>query len=404
MIRVAWRPGRRIAWCRQALAAFAAGLVALLLAASPGRAAAAPSVIDLGVPAGYSDSSASAVNPAGVVVGEAIGDTDIRAIAWVPGPGRRYRSIDLGALPGDTISSALGISPSGLIVGYSGTNPHLFGSHAVVWRPEGDRYRIAALDVPAGYDEAVARGISPGGDVVGSAGGPGPGAAGASVIGPLGGGQGSGFNHAALWRSDGRGGYSFVDLGTLPDGTSSRADAGRAGRVVGAATVMVPNDPMPQQRAVLWTRGAGGVYGAIPLAGRPGDWYGEAFDINALGLAAGESLGPDQTAHAIVWSRSDQGGYGLTELPGGQSAQAFAISDTGVVVGDATTESQQYHATAWLPVGRHYVPLDLGTLPAASSSVASDVSASGLVVGHSGIDAVWRHATLWRLAGAAPGA
>jgi probable HAF family extracellular repeat protein len=111
-------------------------------------------------------------------------------------------------------------------------------------------------------------------------------------------------------------GYRVVDLGTLPGGTFSAAEAvnGR-GEVVGQS----------DGRAVLWRSGQ------VVDLGTPAGSASFALDVSEFGEVVGFSQAGD-VLRAFRW----QGGGELVDLPplpGDTSSIAFGVNDRGVVVG-----------------------------------------------------------------------
>jgi uncharacterized membrane protein len=379
---------------RSGLLGLGLATAALLAVGSSPAAAAGPPVIDLGAPPGFTGSVALAVNPTGVVVGYSGGPSLPHATVWRPGPNGTYHAIDLGTLPGGDYSLATAISPAGVVAGSSSV-PGM--ERAVVWTPDGHGgYAITDLGILAdGGSGSRAGGIDSAGVV-----------AGAVSRGNIGI-PGPNFVHAAVWVPRGHAGRVLVDIGTLPGGTYSAADAINAtGQVAGVsengsgALVATVWRPVPDRR-----------YRPVALSGPPDAVSSSASGIDRAGSVAGRAgfFGPRPT-HAIVWRPAGADAYVATDLgalaPEGSVSEAFGIA-RGVVVGTAQTVAMEpQHAVAWRPDGRGaYRLVDLGTgpLPGAVSSEARGVNPAGLVVGSSTNSSANTlgviHATAWRLAG-----
>jgi uncharacterized membrane protein len=111
---------------------------------------------------GDTQSEATAINPAGVVVGFSAGGGGETAVMWDPNAVHADVPTPLAPLPDDTSSRATGISPSGVVVGWSyGTD----GITAVVW--DGDGIPTPLPPLP-GDERSEATAINPAGLVVGN--------------------------------------------------------------------------------------------------------------------------------------------------------------------------------------------------------------------------------------------
>ena len=96
------------------------------------------SPLDLGVPAGASQSFAYAINNAGTVCGTSVGND----VPWVWSPGQGMRVLpDFGFK-----AAAFDINSSGWILGWADTAP--FETVPVVWDPQGNLHNIYALVDP----------------------------------------------------------------------------------------------------------------------------------------------------------------------------------------------------------------------------------------------------------------
>lgn len=169
--------------------------------------------------------------------------------------------------------------------------------------------------------------------------------------------------------------YSVNDLGTLPDGTWSRAfGINSSGKVVGRAGTT--SDPTSELRHAFLYRG------------------GEMQDLGTLGgmgyYDKSEAFGINDNEQVVGWAYIASGSYGyyhaflysggamqdLGTLGGGQS-QAFGINDRGHVVGYSYNASGDFHAFLYSDGTMQ----DLGTL--GEDSQAYSINTNGQVVGWS---------------------
>ena len=179
--------------------------------------------------------------------------------------------------------------------------------------------------------------------------------------------------HAVLWTYSG-----IQDLGTLPGGTQSWADAINASvQVVGAS-----NSATTSPNAFLWSKDRG----MQNLGVLPRGYYSEAFGINNLGQVVGMSNTIAGNWHAFSWSKS-AGIKDLGTLDTGKStsATANAVNDSGQIVGTSSCGSSCVHAVLWSSSGMQ----DLGILPTSSASGANSINNKGQVVGESGHAFIW---------------
>src|ERR1035441_985350 len=205
-----------------------------------------------------------------------------------------YTVTDLGLLSGDTTSEGRALSPAGQVVGDDEYNLQGF-----VWTPVKACW---ACRTCGRY--SVAMGINATGMIAGYA----------------------TYNeientHAVLWTYSG-----IQDLGTLPGGTQSWADAINASvQVVGAS-----NSATTSPNAFLWSKDRG----MQNLGVLPRGYYSEAFGINNLGQVVGMSNTIAGNWHAFSWSKS-AGIKDLGTLDTGKStsATANAVNDSGQIVG-----------------------------------------------------------------------
>lgn len=166
----------------------------------------------------------------------------------------------------------------------------------------------------------------------------------------------------------------IVDLGVLPGGTSSFAEAiNDQGHVVGSSDV---GDTI--SHAFLWRRGR--MIDLGTLGGGPSDSSG-ATDINNRGQIVGSSTiavsEGDFTTHAFLWHRGRMIDLGTL---GGPQSFATGINDRGDVVGYSSPAGEpaggNVHAFLW----RDGRMIDLGLVEGETITNAEAVNNRGQVV------------------------
>lgn len=238
--------------------------------------------------------------------------------------------------------------------------------------PPAPRYVLTDLG-PAGGTASFALGLGRGGSAVGTS---------RTGVGPR-------PQVATAWDA----GTPRV-LGTLPDGTFSRAFAVDARGVAVGEAFTAP--PAETSRAVRFVDGRVedlGVLGAATGA--------VANDVNDRGLVVGSSGG-----QPVVWRGA--GAEALPPLVDGGTGRATGVNGRGQVVGQMRSRSTTAdgapvaHAFLAVPRGRGWYTTDLGALSGTSTSTAYDVGDRGEVVGESGLPGTpgTYRAVVWR--GAAP--
>jgi probable HAF family extracellular repeat protein len=315
-----------------------AGLVAVLLVAGAGQAAADPAT-NLGTLPGGSGSEASAVNNAGVVVGRAFADGVTHAVRW----DRQGRITDLGANAEAVRVNAYG-EVAGTLLDYR---------HAARWDADGVLVDLGTLP---GGEQSWAVSLNDQGVVVGNG----------YYAAPNG-----QFLHALRWDADGQ----VTDLGMATTSWSEAYAMNGSGVVVGVATTAAGT------HSARWDE-----HGAMTVLDRlPGSTSSEAFGVSDAGTVVGQAQTGDGTHHAVRWDRKGRI-TDLGTLPGGSYSSAGSIGG-GMIVGTSTLGPELYptHAVRWNAGGIS----DLGVLPGTTDSYATRVNRWGTVIGRSGTYAAW---------------
>jgi probable HAF family extracellular repeat protein len=247
-------------------------------------------------------SSASGINDAGEVAGEANTADSIVPFVWTP-KGLLKR---IPLLPGDNCGQALGINKDGHVAGYS-SGPK--GKQAFLWTRSRGVRNLGALP---GGNYSSAYDINDVDEVAGTS---------ASTAG----------ERAVLWTTNG----DIRDLGTLPGDTSSEASAiNNNGDVVGYS-----KGPRGM-RAFLWTKASG----MQDLGVLPGGDSSRALGINDMGSVVGSSTSFSGD-RAFVWTKES----GMIDLnsaasvpPGVVFVEAHAINSSGNIL--ALGKMSEQHA------------------------------------------------------------
>jgi probable HAF family extracellular repeat protein len=250
---------------------------------------------------GGEHSSASGINDAGEVAGEANTGESIVPFVWTPRGGLRRSPL----LAGDNCGQAFGINRHGHVVGYSsGSN----GRRAFLWTR---RSAVRNLGILPGGNYSSASDINDWDEVAGTSG---------SAAG----------ERAVLWTTNG----NIRDLGTLPGDTSSEASAiNNNGDVVGYS-----KGPRGM-RSFLWTQATG----MQDIGVLPGGNSSRALGINDMGAVVGTSTSSSGD-RAFIWTRET----GMRDLNSAASmtsgavfVEAHAINNVGqiLVVGSPMHES-----------------------------------------------------------------
>jgi probable HAF family extracellular repeat protein len=250
---------------------------------------------------GGDQGSASGINDAGEVAGEANTAESIVPFVWTPRGGLRQCPL----LAGDNCGQAFGINRDGHVVGYS-SGPN--GRRAFLWTR---RSGVRDLGILPGGNYSSASDINDSDEVAGTSG---------SAAG----------ERAVLWTTNG----NIRDLGTLPGDTSSEASTiNNNGDVVGYS-----KGPRGM-RAFLWTQASG----MQDLGVLPGGNSSRALGINDMGAVVGTSTSSSGD-RAFIWTSQ----AGMRDLNSAASTtfgavfvEAHAINNAGqiLVMGSPMHES-----------------------------------------------------------------
>jgi probable HAF family extracellular repeat protein len=234
---------------------------------------------------------------------------------------------------------------------------------------------------------------------------------------------GDAASHAFLWRHG-----IMTDLGTLPGGVNSRANAiNGTGEIVGSSDALTPSlspaGDVVAPQAFLYSRGKlTDIDPDSHLSYTPGSW---AYGINDAGQVVGDVLAPSADSLAFLYSGGVFGTLPLSGMEpqarginrrgeivgsswvdqappflfaggvqaslGSAPGQAEAINATGAIVGELKTPGGSSHA--FLSVAGALT--DLGTLGGPTSR-ANALDGSGRVVGTADVAGGAAHAFLYR--------
>ena len=274
--------------------------------------------------AGEYGSRAFAINPAGLIVGDAYFYSPVSHAALF----KSGKAVDLGVLKGQAFSRANGINATNQVVGFSGLKRDSDEGRAFIWTPEFGMMDIGTLG--GAYAQAVA--INDAGYVTGTS----------QVISPV-----SGSTHAFRdqpFTKTMRFSKPMVDLGTL-GGTSSYGMAiNMSNHVVGYSTL----NPLDGRVHAFFHGGEKMIdLGALD---KEGFVYSQALAINNADQVVGVSYGPTATGNqfaqtAFIWSQKEPGNgqmINLNNLIAGMGANktywllsAIAINDSGQIAASA---------------------------------------------------------------------
>lgn len=198
--------------------------------------------------------------------------------------------------------------------------------------------------------------------------------------------------------------YTIRELGLLPGGTQSQANAGSASTIVGWAIVSGAT-----RHAVTFSGGQ-----AHALLEPPGATASEARGVNDAGMIVGfATVGGVRTA--IVWSSAGAAPVQLPSL-GGAYSFARSINNAGVVVGNAQTSAGDTVLVLWegsgggysatrirvrtvtyvgtdsvvdtVPVGHGYAPSGINELGQVVGNLPTDSETSGFIFGDVALDTI----------------
>jgi probable HAF family extracellular repeat protein len=296
---------------------------------------------DIGVLPGDEQNQPTALNDAGLVIGESIPSAiaDKHAYAWTRSDG--LVPLNLGGSP----STAVALNANGQVVGNSRNAAG--GGGGFSWTAGGGMVDLGNFFPVALNDNGL-------------------------VAGAIG-------SHAGAWSSAG-----LVDLGTLPgDFTSQAMFVSANGELVGTST----GGPVPHVFA--WTAGGGMVD-----IGNLGGAVITPVAVNASGQIVGYGTTAGSAAmHAFSWTP----GGTIQDLGtlGSSDTRAVDVNASGVVVGHANlTNDAGVHAFAWTASGGM---VDLGTL-GGTVSLPLDMNDNGRVAGWSALAGnAATHAAVWNL-------
>lgn len=248
---------------------------------------------------------ASAINSAGVVVGE----DERHAFVWDGDGGMR----DIHTLPSTYYSGAHAINDAKQVAGW-------VGPWGFVWTEEGG---MATLGMLPGMLGARARAINDSGIIAGNAN---------AIV------EQRMITYAVMWDEAGE----MYDLRTLRPGddVSYARGINDLGQIVGESGSSQAAEGTYDTHAFLWSA----AFGMVDLGALPGRNRSWANDINNLGQVVGSS-----GDHAFIWDQVG-GMRPLENLPGTTSSQAYAINDLGWIVGISQGADSLRHAVLWKPV------------------------------------------------------
>jgi len=289
------------------------------------------------VPAGFTYSSASAINASGAAAGAAGGQSGSQPLVYFRG------EVELLEELGGTHDYATSINEAGEVAGVCQSQPW-WGSKAVRWNTDGTMTVIYPITGDE-HDNAYGLGINNHGHVVGQS----------DVDG--------GMWHAFLWTED----TGIIDLDTLGGSYSAAKDINDHGVVVGWAGA-----------PFIWQDSEMTALPSFPGSEIPG---GSANAINNHGVIVGESNGEHYgIIRAAMWDAEGN----ITDLGtlGGIGSRAYDINDAGVIVGESQIETGHHHA--FIYTGG--VMRDLNDLIPADSGwileFAEGISEDGRIVGY----------------------
>ena len=217
--------------------------------------------------------------------------------------------------------------------------------------PQYQIFDIGTLEIDD--DSSAGLGVSPGGIAFGS-----------SADGTL--------AQAFTWTFSG----GIVGLPNLPGRNYSYAlSANDSGRIVGVSQTAVTTGA--SRLPIVWQNG---VASQLPLPAGYG--RGDAFGVNASGVAVGSAFSPS-TLRGVIYSGGSAAIITQTTVNGSFFVSAFGINDSGRVVGqgaDPTNPSRNVGIVHDIGIA---TTIDIGSLPGLNGAIAWGVNNSGHVVGTS---------------------
>ena len=189
---------------------------------------------------------------------------------------------------------------------------------------------------------------------------------------------GDAASHGFLWRHG-----VMTDLGTLPGGTNSRANAiNDLGQIVGSSDALTPSANAAGQvvapQAFLYSHGKlTDIDPDTQLSYTPGSW---AYAINDAGQVVGDVLAPSGDSHAFLYS----GGSFATLAISGDEPQARGINRRGAIVGSTFVDASPPFVFAG------GTQTNLGSAP----GQAEAINARGTVAGWAQVAGGYHHAFL----------
>ena len=282
-------------------------------------------ITDLGVLKGNNESSGFWLNN----LGQVVGCSDVQTVQGYPCTGtqpgqhaflwsKATGMLDLGTLPGGNISGGVGINDSGAVVGYSNNAAMPALDYvAFVWSADSGMVNLGTL--PQGTSSAAFQ-INSSGVIVGDSF------------------KSTGLVAPTTW-TDGK----IRNLGMI---ANSVFDAGLGinnnGQVVGESVFSY--GPPFLSHAFTWKSGAG----MRDLGTLPGGVTSSANAINSAGTAVGQSDGTATGGlwHAVLWDTAKKI-HDLGTLAGGTYSIAFGINDSNQIVGYGNLANNAPHAMIW---------------------------------------------------------
>ncbi len=269
------------------------------------------SVVDVGTPGGFTNSSgayslAHGINGAGAVAGEwAPNNASQRPFLYAGGT-----NTDIGLLPGTQYGVAEALNTSNQVVGEM---QNTVGDTYAFLYTNGVMVNLTPnLIPPPGFAYSLAHAINDAGEIVGES------YVSTSEI------------HAVIFR----GNRSISNLGVLSNGDYSAAfGINRFGLIVGESTVI--SGGVTNVYAFVYSNGT------MTALGTLGGNYSAAFGVNDAGQIVGESDNALGQTHAFLWQNGAMSDLGTL---GGNTSSAQAINNRGMIVGYATTTNGQSHA------------------------------------------------------------